>query len=292
MMTYPDKENLKENTKHGDILFPMQQYQISFSRLFPMLDMHWHPEMEFTRITEGTAVYSIDLQDYCVKKGDFICVAPNLLHAARINSKGSMTSSSFVFHMNLFSNSSADICSLRYFSPLLDGRLKLPHIISEEDPFYTDINEIFENLTCAYHEKRTGYELDIKALLFRLMKLLITHPQTTRTESEDSHRARLKLIFDYIKMHYAEDISVEEIASQCCISPSHFMHFFKEKSGSTFNQYLNQYRLGQAAILLQKGQDISETAYACGFNNLPYFYRKFREQYHMTPREFQKYIIG
>lgn len=293
--TLPDPDNplkkeaaLRENARHGDPFFPFQRYSTSFHSLAPALSMHWHPEMEFTKITEGSAVYSIDLQEYDVSAGDFLCIQPGILHAAQIHPQGRMTSDTFVFHLNLLGNSYADICTLRYLTPLADGSLCLPQVLSKDSPLYPAAEQIFSGLSSAYAEKAFGYELEIKSLLFTLLRSLLSYAEGRRTEQTANHIQRLKLIFDYIQEHYAEEISIEKIAALCCVSPSHFMHFFKEKSGTAFGRYLTQYRLRQSALLLRQNADIAETAYACGFNNLSYFYKRFREYYHMTPREFQK----
>lgn len=290
--SFPSPSDLKENVQHGDTLFPLKRYIVNFHSLSPILNIHWHPEMEFTKITKGCAAYSIDFQDYEVSEGDFICIQPNLLHSARIASNENMTSDSFVFHLNLLGSSSADICTLRYFTPIMDGTLKFPQIIPKSDALHPEIEHIFCALSRCYEQASPGYELETKSLLFHLLQCLITHEDTRRTNAGDPHSERLKAVFNYIHTHYAEELNVDDAARLCCITPSHFMHYFKEKSGITFNQYLNQYRLSQAALLLQQGTDISETAYACGFNNLPYFYKRFREYYHMTPREFQISQIG
>ena len=137
-------------------------------------------------------------------------------------------------------------------------------------------------------KKQMVYELEVKALLLYLLNLLITHPKTRQKGTNNSRSQRLKAVFDFIHEHYTEEIRTDTLAKLCCISPSRFMHFFKEANGTTFNQYLNQYRIRQSALFLRQGKEISQAAYACGFNNLPYFYKRFQEYYHMTPRKFQQ----
>lgn len=282
-----DQSQLKEKAQHGDILFPIKFYSTSLLPIYPEVPIHWHPEMEFTMIVEGSADYSIDFCDYHVSKGDFICIQPNLLHAAKIMSKGSLLSDSFVFHLNLLGSSSADLCTLQYLTPILEGSLKLPHVISPHHPSYPELRRFFTLLTGCCSKKLPGYELEVKALLFHLLSILNNCAETHHTKSDSTHSERLKGVFRYLHDHYTEDITVEDAARICHITPSHFMHYFKEKSGTTFNRYLNQYRLNQSALLLTQGTPVSEAAFSCGFNNLPYFYKRFREYYHMTPREFQ-----
>ena len=286
--TFWNNMDLKENVQHGNILFPLEKYSVTFNDLAPFLMMHWHPEMELTQVIDGHGTYSIDLQEYEVGEGDYICVQPNLLHAARITPHSSLTTDTFVFHLNLLGTSSADICALHYFSPLKKGKVMLPHIIRKGDVVYSDFSQTFHKLMECYQNKSIGYELEIKSLLFHMFTLLLSHPQTHQAETDDSHNERMKLVFGYIREHFAENISIEDVAELCCISSSHFMHYFKEKTGLTFNQYLNQYRLRNVSVLLQQQTPIAEAAYASGFNNLPYFYKRFQEYYHMTPRKFQE----
>lgn len=283
-----DESQLREKAQHGDVLFPFKYYSTSLQALYPEVPVHWHPEMELTMIVEGEADYSINLNEYHVNAGDFICIQPNLLHSARIARKSPMLSDSFVFHLNLLGNSSADFCALRYFTPIMEGKLILPCIIRREDILYPELKVYFERLNRCCHEKNPGYELEIKAMLFHILNVLIQSPAACRADAGGAHSERMKTVFNYIHTRYAEDISVEDAAGACHITASHFMRYFKEKSGMTFNRYLNQYRLQQSALLLAKGIPAAEAAFSCGFNNLSYFYKRFREYYHMTPREFQK----
>ncbi|WP_416389478.1 helix-turn-helix domain-containing protein [Otoolea muris] len=63
---------------------------------------------------------------------------------------------------------------------------------------------------------------------------------------------------------------------------------FREKTGFTFNRYLNPYRLNPSALLLKNSLPAAGAAFARGFNSLPCFYKRFREYCHMTPQDFQK----
>lgn len=287
----PDQSQLKEKARHGDILFPIKYYSTSLVPIYPEVPIHWHPEMELTMIAKGNADYFIDFQDHHVSEGDFICIQPGLLHAAKVTGKGALRSDSFVFHLSLLGSSSADLCSLKYFTPITEGSLKLPHVFATDDPLYPELKKYFEFLTECCSKKAPGYELEVKSLLFHLFRIMISSPNAGHTSSDTTHSERLKSVFHYLSVHYAEDITVEDAARICHITPSHFMHYFKEKSGTTFNRYLNQYRLNQSAMLLTQGVPVTEAAFSCGFNNLPYFYKRFREYYHMTPKEFQEHTL-
>ena len=88
--------------------------------------------------------------------------------------------------------------------------------------------------------------------------------------------------------HYAEPISVPEIAAYCYYSPSYFMKAFKRATGMPFVQYLKHYRLEKAAALLREtDRTILEIAMETGFDNLSYFTRSFKEKYGISPGKFR-----
>lgn len=285
---------LKEKALHGDIFLPLQEYSCELLPLFPSVPLHWHEEMEFTRIVEGKAHYQIGNNDFEVAAGDLILVPPHALHMVSRIDRAYMHSETFVFHLNFLLGSSTDACSLKYLSPIAQGGLSLPSLLSVSHPEYEAFRHLFEQIFICYTEKRYGYELALKAYFFELFRLLfekglITAPEDAAASTSQSEK--LKAMLQYIQQHYADELSVAEAADFCHVSPSYFMHFFKENTGMTFVQYLNDYRLRQAARMLEKEDcSIMEAALSCGFNNLSYFHKRFREYYGMTPKEFVKTI--
>ena len=71
----------KEKAKHGEQMFPLQQYITELSDSYPAVTAHWHEEAEFTLIEEGSCVYQAHLQSYPVQPGDLIFLPPMTLHA-------------------------------------------------------------------------------------------------------------------------------------------------------------------------------------------------------------------
>ncbi|NLL78520.1 MAG: AraC family transcriptional regulator [Clostridiales bacterium] len=288
------QQELKEKARHGDIFLPLQKYTAELMPLYPSVSLHWHEELEFTRIMEGTAHYQIGLTDFDVREGDLILVQPHVLHSVTRIDRAYMRSETFVFHMNFLSGNTTDACSLKYLKPIADGTLFLPCLISVSHPDYMLFERLFSQIYHCYEQKSYGYELALKTYFFELFRLLFEKKLITASEdtaASSSQSDKLKEILQYIRQHFSEDLSVSKAADFCHINPYYFMHFFKENTGMTFVQYLNDYRLRQAALLLKKENcSITEAALSCGFNNLSYFHKRFREYYGMTPKEFQKTV--
>lgn len=283
----------KEKAKHGEQLFPLQRYITNLSSTYPAVTAHWHKEAEFTMITDGNCTYQIQLCPYPVNAGDLIFVPPLVLHSIHSNTDPAMTSETFVFHMNYLGMGNADICAVKYLTPLAMQKIIPPYIIKKEHPVYADALSIFHKISQLYHAKPIGYELRIKSLLLELIALLLPFCQEDSAFSQlsNEHTSKLKAVLEFIEQHYADPLSVADLASVCCFSEYHFMRFFKKYMGESAMEYVRNVRLAKAAELFEQGAQSSlEVSLSYGFNNLSYFHREFKEKYGMTPGTFQRKI--
>lgn len=99
---------------------------------------------------------------------------------------------------------------------------------------------------------------------------------------------RVSKVKDYISVHYAEPLRLEDLASLVGMAPSAFSRFFKQHTTRTLMDYIIDIRLGNAArMLVDTTTSISEICYACGFNNLSNFNRSFKARRGYTPRDFR-----
>jgi len=97
-------------------------------------------------------------------------------------------------------------------------------------------------------------------------------------------------VLDYIASHYGEeDLSTARIAEHFHFSPAYMNVLFKQEMKVTLKQYLSNYRLERAKMLLgQCGMKITEIAEKCGYTNANYFSKVFREATGMTPVEYRE----
>lgn len=93
----------------------------------------------------------------------------------------------------------------------------------------------------------------------------------------------------YCMDHYAEDITVAEIADAAGYSRCHFSRMFTRVHGTSPGAFLRELRLGHAArILRMENCSVKETAARCGFADESYFCRAFRLRYGTTPDLYRK----
>lgn len=279
----------KENAKHGDSFFPVQKYITRLTPDYPVVTTHWHEEAEFTRITRGHCIYQIDLINYEVKEGDLLFIPPLLLHSISRGASEEFASETFVFHLNFLGGNSTDICSTRYLIPMMNQEFSMPCLITREHPAYPSLRNLFSQITSLYDESIPGYELALKSFFLQAVFLLLQYSQKTGSPDAGTPSDKLKNVLDYIDLHFAEPISVNELAKICCFSESHFMRFFKKHMNMTCVEYINNLRLEKSVELFEQGcTSILDVSLSVGFHNLSYFHREFKKKYHMTPLSFIK----
>ncbi len=93
----------------------------------------------------------------------------------------------------------------------------------------------------------------------------------------------------FIEDNYQRPITINEVAQKMAITPSHLMHLFKQKTGSTFGDYLMTFRMKKAIELLTSTElSIAEVANQVGYQDSNYFSRIFKNFQGMAPSEFKK----
>lgn len=278
----------KENAKHGEVFFPIQKYITKLTSDSPVIMTHWHEEAELTLITKGSCIYQIDLIDYEVNEGDLLFIPPLLLHSIRHNETADFCSETYVFHVNFLGGNTTDICSTRYLTPITNHELSVPYHIPSAHPVYPSLRECFTKITTLYTEQGFGYEIALKSFLLQALFLLLqySNPESATVSASSD---KLKNVLDYIDLHYAETLSISELAELCYFSEYHFMRFFKKHMNMTCIQYINNVRLEKAVELFEHGENsILEVSLSVGFHNLSYFHRAFKAKYHITPLSFIK----
>ena len=104
-----------------------------------------------------------------------------------------------------------------------------------------------------------------------------------------SNMEKMKFVLSEIENNYDRKLTVESMADQCNYSASHFMRWFKEMTGTSFTEYLIEYRLGRAAKELKVTNDtILEIAGRTGFDNISNFNRLFKKRLGVTPSYFRR----
>lgn len=288
-MNILEYENYQEKISHGDPLFPYITYLCSIPLDFPCVPLHWHDEMEIVYIKKGKGKVTVDFKQYTVEEGTIALILPGQLHSIEQFEDASMEYENIIFHPNILISKKTDTCNSDFFQPLLAGNVYLPQLLTPDLPFYTEIAACVDANDEICKTKPAGYQLFIKSQLFLLFYLLFHKYSKKNVPGKDlKSLEKMKLILKYIENHYMEKITIADIAQEVGLSSSHFMKYFKNTMGTSFIEYLNEYRLTMASrLLVSSDSSILAIASEVGFDNLSYFNRSFKKRFGQTPREYR-----
>ncbi len=116
--------------------------------------------------------------------------------------------------------------------------------------------------------------------------------QDRRTPGTISDR-RLMPVLEYMSAHYAEPLSLDQLAREACVSRFHFGRLFKERVGVTPHHYLVKIRLDAAASLLRDTDTgILEIALACGYGSAAHFTAAFQKHFSQPPSLYRRNLRG
>ncbi|MES2732945.1 MAG: AraC family transcriptional regulator [Bacteroidota bacterium] len=102
---------------------------------------------------------------------------------------------------------------------------------------------------------------------------------------------RIHTIYAYVDQHFMDDISLNVVAAEICLTPSAFCRYFKKITNKTFVQVVTEYRIMHASkLLVHTSQSISAICFDCGFRNLSNFNKHFRTIMKMTPQEYRTQV--
>lgn len=240
-----------------------------------------HEDIEIKCFYEGTATLLIESQTVRVKAGDVVVINPYEFHATIDTGEEKGKYHLFMLPLDYFSG-----------EPALDLRKLL---FAEEKRFRTLLSgdrQMFDLLMQAAKESQSGQEasdLMIKSLLMAFFALLLRNG-ITQAERSVPVKSELRLYsviepaLRCIKNEYRRELTVDELAKKCNVSKHYFCRVFKAVTQKSAMEYLRDFRLRVADVLLANTKSsISEISACCGFESPNYFSRCYKRYYGESP---------
>ncbi len=231
---------------------------------------NWHEDLELELCTEGEGYLLLDAQRHPFRQGETAVIGSNVVHYT--GTEGRMVYDCLILDAAFCREAGFDLDVMRF-------ETRFPS----------------EALACLFGELRALYadgDLPFRTAKLRLLalKILIELGERHTAEGEaspafDKSLKTVKEAIVYMREHYAEKLTLEDIASHVLTDKYTLSRHFKRVTGNSVFGYLIDYRCKQAQALIQSGMRISEAAYASGFSNMSYFTKSFREKMGKLPSE-------
>ncbi len=254
----------------------------------PILKKHWHEEFMIFYIQQGAALIHCNAQAIPVGPGDLVITNCNDFHYQE-NCCNHLIEPFLLVDLSYLRNAKEDVCQTKYLAPLMENRLRFPNKITGDPGL---VNQLLE-LIREYQQKRPGYELMVKAGLYRMLALLFqSYAVPIAAEIKNRPHNQLRPVIHYVEAYYDHKITLNQLADMANISPHHFCRLFKSMTGMSPIAYVNFLRINAAIPLLQQGHlSVSEVAAAVGFNDSNYFSRLFKQYKKLPPTAFANGVL-
>jgi AraC family transcriptional regulator len=143
---------------------------------------------------------------------------------------------------------------------------------------------------------KTGSKLQVDNLVMEMIHKILGNITDYIPDSrihprlKQQHLRTIELAKEYLTLHFTNDISLQEIATHCHVSPFHFSRLFKTFTGCSPHQFLLTIRLKNAEMLLRDTSlPVGDIAFSSGFNSIEHFTSAFRQKYQYPPMKYRTF---
>lgn len=249
--------------------------------------LHSHDYYEFYFFLEGDISIQIGQETYPVRYGDVMLIPPHIPHRPIIHSTNTPYRR-FVFWI------SQEYClHLRSISPdyvyLMEYVKKEKQYIFHNDQItfnslQSQLMRLIEEMNAERFGKETQISLYVNELVLYLNRMIYDRNAPRDKKIEISLYQNLIL---YIEDHLEGELSLDMLAKEFYVSKYHIAHVFKEQLGMSIHQYITKKRLALCREAILSGMSITQVYQTFGFGDYSSFYRAFKKEYGISPRDFK-----
>lgn len=276
-------ELIERGTEH----FPIELYLVDKNHPRYEMSSHWHNEIELIRVISGELNVKLNANEYLAKENDIIFINPKTVHGA--TPVGDCVYECIVMRFEML-NTEDEEC--RFFIDCLLNNQIIINEFNHNSPtsFSNAMHRIFDSM----RGKSKGYKFSVISALYSLLGAVLDNKmyQTISPDEkliESKHIAKLKRVLLFIRENYQKQITLQDMADKVNMSQKYFCLFFKQMTKKTPVEYLILYRIECAARKLRSSDsNVTEIALSCGFNDLSYFIKTFKNIKGVTPAKFRK----
>ena len=247
---------------------------------------HYHPEYEIVCVFEGSGRRHVGnhLSNYV--DGDLILIGSNLPH-------GGFGYGSVGIHEEVVIQFTPDFLGENFLlKPEMENINKLFERSTQGLSFYgntqKELSERFRSLPQLSHFERLIELLNILQNLANSAEYITLNPANVRYNFSQKDQVRLGKVYRFVAENYAQNIDIQVVAKFCDLTIPAFCNYFKKNINQTFTYFTNEYRINQACKMLLDGSNIVDICYQCGFNNVSYFGRVFKQFKGTNPSQFRR----
>ena len=262
-----------------------RDFELQHKRDFQLKDveLHHHDFFEVYFLIAGDVTYLIDGKMVHVMPGDLLLISPRQLHQVCIQPEMSAYERYVLWVdptvIHRLSSTQSDLSI---------GLSDYSHHLRLKSQDRSRVQAILESLHREVDAEDYGSDLLRQALLTQLLvtvNRLATQQGSWMEEHSQTDQA-VEQVMGYVNLHYSEPLTLDMLAEKCFVSKYHLSREFNRRMGTSIYHYIQKKRLLIAQQLMDQGKRPNEVYCLCGFNDYTCFYRAFKSEYGIAPREY------
>ncbi len=265
--------------------FYLQQTSIPYKEA----GYHFHDTYELWYLFADKASAFIKDQSYSLTAGDLLIINKDIIHRLQVSISDQVATRNVIEFKKEFLDKSINAETSENLLSCFQKNINFYRPTFNEKNF---LENTFHKMILEQNKKEKNHRTYLRILLVEILLFLnrITDKASSQIiEYPDETHELISNITKYINKNYQQNINLKLLADNFSISRFYLCRIFKEITGFTFTEYLNNVRIKQSHEIL-KNTDIKVTQIAgkVGYNTISQFYRMFKKITKTTPMEYRK----
>ena len=256
---------------------------------------HSHQDFyELVTVVSGSAVHHIGGKDWHISAGNVFLIQPHELHNYAVYDNlliyNLLFSRRFVTHFLPDLNGLPGYQLLFNLLPMEKPRTDRDGIRVAADIF-PEVLRLLDEMDALNSSCQPGAKTLLISNFARVMLLFSRHCHWSGTPGQSTYIDRLSKLLSELERDFHKEWNLEKMARFCTMSVSNFRQAFHKYTGCSPIDYLLKLRLTKAAVMLStSGKRLDMIAAECGFSDVNYFSRQFKNHYNIVPSQYRRKI--
>ncbi|MCE5345538.1 MAG: AraC family transcriptional regulator [Bacteroidales bacterium] len=255
--------------------------------------LQFHPDIEILLVLEGTGTRFVGDSIDRFGPGDLVMIGQNVPHVWYSDEKYTKKENNLfseviyiLFKTEIFGDQFWQLpeskCILKLIQ-LSQRGLKLTGKTREK------VTSLVKTISCAVGFDRITLLLSILGTISSLKEYQFLASPVVQNTINETDSDRLNKVYKYVINNYHQEITLEKAASIASLSLPSFCRYFKKRTNKTFVKFLNEIRISYACrMLAEEDLPVARICYTCGYTNVSYFIKQFKEITGQTPLSYKK----